>query len=347
MRHVIEPFHPLNYRPDGSLDSYNDPADFGLTDSGKQLRRTSLTWCSCRFPTAFGGLPCRHMLYCHVVGQVEKYPIHLVGDKWIRRTVESDEAMHMALHRTEPPRVIPRAPTSNPSSCMTRNERFKMFMAEAKVAAELVCSDHNAFSRALASLESISNLARGHNLRQDEPEEGLPQPTEDALPECNSSNAAIESPTDVASLKSALGIQFQRDTQPTRDECADNTTFLGRFVAVKFNPRRQGGWFVGQVEESITTDNFLNVYYPYDEKTVPHEFKKETNVLVRAFFMTNIHFLLAYMCFDACFAVAHGQGWQLDACQRVTSFDIGTRTSHEDPRARRRTRTSQVTALCT
>ena len=55
-----------DYDADDDPHSFNCPTDFGAGDApyGMKLvvRECSLDWCSCQYTTAFGGLPCRHIL---------------------------------------------------------------------------------------------------------------------------------------------------------------------------------------------------------------------------------------------------------------------------------------------
>ena len=57
--------------------SFDAPSDFGLSET-RSHRWTTLKWCSCQFSVAFGGLPCRHILYLCMTQEVQEYPTDVI-----------------------------------------------------------------------------------------------------------------------------------------------------------------------------------------------------------------------------------------------------------------------------
>ena len=269
------------YAGDGSVQTYEDPLDFGLQDTARRFRRTTLTGCSCGFFTAFGGLPCRHMLLLYILQQEQSFPLELVCSKWRQLAVDEEHRLHEALHRTLRPRLITSAQSAPRAQSMTRNERYRLFVAEAKIAAELVCSKQADFDYAFDILQGVTQRVREGNLAEPEGhtrECELPQAT--TLPAAQGEDSAMVSKTDVDDLIETIGLQLEADAPPTEEQCETRGAFLGRYIAYKWGAKKTGGWWLGNVTEQFEGDNTYCVFYTGDNETSEHDltFASHTSV---------------------------------------------------------------------
>jgi hypothetical protein len=271
-----------SYRPDGSVLSYDDPLDYGLDDANRKFRRTTQSWCSCGFFTAFGGLPCRHMLLIYMLRQENQYPIELIRNKWIQRTLEQERDLHMVLHRTLPPQLCTSRLRASGASTLSRSERYKQFMAEARIAAELVCSKPDDFARVFEMLQSITERIRTGNFAEHElnggdtavpGEAGSPQHASDVTHQSpdGQPRRAPASATDAKDLINALGLLFEADDPPTEEDCQTPGKFVNRYIAFKWAAKKCGGWHLGKIEEQEDDGVTYVATYASDGATGQHE----------------------------------------------------------------------------
>lgn len=270
-----------SYRPDGTILTFEDPLDYGLADSNRKFRRTTQSWCSCGFFTAFGGLPCRHMLLIYMLRQENQYPLELILNKWKQRTLEEERGLHLELHRTLPPRLCPSRLRASGASTLSRSERYKQFMAEAKIAAELVCSKPEDFARVFLMLQTITERIRTGNFAEPELDMGEAGVSQGPGPQ-HAANVPSQSPdgqskrapvsaTDAKDLNNALGLFFEADTPPTEEECETPGLFLNRYIAYKWHAKKCGGWHLGQIEEQLDDNATYVAKYASDDTTAEHE----------------------------------------------------------------------------
>jgi hypothetical protein len=129
----------LHFGEGGELpSSFDAPSDFGLSET-RSHRWTTLKWCSCQFSVAFGGLPCRHILYLCMTQEVQEYPTDDIHPTYLNLSDDDVLSMTRRLYATPaPPNVRPFAPGVAPRR-LSRVERFKLLMNEFQPICELGC----------------------------------------------------------------------------------------------------------------------------------------------------------------------------------------------------------------
>ena len=242
--------------------------DFGL-DEVSTARQTKKDWCSCQFATSFGGLPCRHMQHLYTVEMVTDFDFLLTGVemKWRLVTPEAADECLFHLRSMKPPSMQSIAPRA--SQGMTRAERYKELNLVFAALAELSVVNDAVFDQAMLGMKDLvkqvinspaqppsvahASSAAVWELPSD-PRASASPPAQAAsapAPDAQAQGSARGSPTDEASLASALGIglQVQKESPTEFDLSADEwwERLMGRIMAYKEKPKSQGGWYAGLI----------------------------------------------------------------------------------------------------
>ena len=235
--------------------------DFGLADSVR-LRRTSLSTCSCQYNTAFGGLPCRHIIHMCFVRGIEDYNVESIESKWLVVDEAAVAAAREALLLKAYPSGTARAgPSGSSTPTLNSLERFRALMVEARMVSELARESVGTFqqvndilvdlTRRLQRGLSIGKLDGGRQERQVGGEENG---------ENEEGDAASNYGTDAGEWLCSMGIMRIGCAKPTGAEFGVMKDWLvDKDVMVKWWPKGQGGWFAASVEEYDADNNTFKV----------------------------------------------------------------------------------------
>jgi hypothetical protein len=118
-----------DYGGDDEPRQFDCPTDYGLSDVGHGilvfLRQTSLEDCSCEYPRAFRGLPCRHMILAYILSGNTTYRTEIVAQKWLAMDEADELRMSLKLANTPAPTPASRA-SSSESSSSNRRDRYRL-----------------------------------------------------------------------------------------------------------------------------------------------------------------------------------------------------------------------------
>ena len=246
----------LKFNNDGSInwDTSSATVDFGLHESmeSKPHRSTSMNSCSCQWPVAFGGLPCRHIIHVHTCQQstLEDMQLILEGvlSKWVLKD-DLETARCAAELRTAPTDDIG-AVRFRHSQEISRKDRYRLLSQKFDAIADLGARNATNFDLVMTRLESIQQVLLEGN--RSKPTSTSREPDSEPVSGCNTSHnfsdaprgsqEANSSPSDIASLRSVLQFCFRPAPCPTQDEMRAQSwwkNLLGRFIAVKYAAKRQ------------------------------------------------------------------------------------------------------------
>ena len=273
--------------PDGQINFAANEAtdeDYSLEEDNRG-RSTTLYGCSCQYTVAFGGLPCRHMIHLHSVQQTsgEVFTSFLINvkDKWLL-SAESDVAAQLASLYTMPdPTMV--QPRLRPAQQMKKQDRIHALNQMFDAVCNLACQSDEVFDQAAHSLNELTQALlqpmRSQRCSAEQPNRGQNQTNEAPVCEEPSQSTTQTSKTDELSLKALLGVTWTPRVQPTEEQCAQPDwlkSILGCHVALKFNQKRQGGWYSGRVVAvQVTQDEVLMV--STERKDSPHDSSDESS----------------------------------------------------------------------
>ena len=122
-------------------------ADFDFGRASTRERVTSLTACSCQFPTRWG-LPCRHQLHLRIVLQRYDIPLSAISSLW--QLLSGDvRTARLARLLALPRRAASGGAVAPPA---TRSERYAQLVAEFRLLAELASASASATAGLIGSL---------------------------------------------------------------------------------------------------------------------------------------------------------------------------------------------------
>ena len=249
------------YDEAGRIEDFDDQNDFGDGTSGTftgcyNVRIVTFTpldggryGCTCMYCHAFGGLPCRHLLFHCIASGVSTFPTHRIQDKWLKHDQASLKTMRVRM-QTAPKYVPVRPLASSRATTLTRSDRYKILMSEARDIAHLACEDRADFDSALHALKECMRLlqvqAQPPPLQREQAApapapaaaSGAPGGDADAEDDEEESSSIEFAPRDEESYRQVMGISFEPDnTSITARQMKDFTflrTLVERWVVVKW-----------------------------------------------------------------------------------------------------------------
>ena len=289
---------------EGNIDWSQTPAleDFGL-DEVSTSRLTTLKSCSCQFPTAFGGLPCRHMQHLYTVSMTTDFQFLLtnIEHKW--RIVQSKVAQQRLCELRMRPSpfscpVLGRAPQG-----MSRAKRYQELSLLFEALADVATANDGAFDKAAEGMRGLiervinapyvtpSAAHAASSARWEAPAANAANKGRDTIgadaadlsPTCTPHDATEGATTSVktshvdeVSLKEVLGVTLKScPIAPTEYEMAADDwweTLLNKPMAYKEKGQGQGGWHSGLIiavrvnqENVIKVPTFDDIVYPDNE----------------------------------------------------------------------------------
>ena len=244
----------LDLNQAGEVNSYDCDADDGTSDMQKS-RRTTTRWCSCRFPVAFGGIPCRHIIRVCLKEDVETYPIELIHFRYLKTSDEEMRDRASTLMATPAPIAGFTRPAEQAISVA---EKRAVLTAEAGTVVELAMSQlsmnpgafekvHGVLSQLKKELLHVRADARqaqhGSSSNSNPVPVALsPDPTAPVPVPVPVQPAAVPPSKDVIDLRESLGVGAKLAEVP-----AALPILLGLKVAIKHNNLGSKGWFAGMV----------------------------------------------------------------------------------------------------
>ena len=238
----------VHYDNEGNVQCYDCDEDLGVGGESHKRRITSLDVCSCQLHNVLR-IPCRHMLYLRMFlpasSVLAATPLlELCGAKWQRH---DDALTKQLVHKLRTYRPLTTAPAAHAAATMTRAERTSYAMSEFRSVAD-VAAGSDELTALLVQCMPVLISALSANRPPELPAEPL---------QVEETTAAAPPPMlptkDFASLTTAL-----KSTLTPTDACLDESkvvagtidVFDERCVAVKWNNRNTGGWFVGYPEKA-------------------------------------------------------------------------------------------------
>ena len=290
----------LNDRGDINWASTPGEEDFGL-DEVTTSRLTGLESCSCQFPKAFGGLPCRHLQHRYAVEMTTDFDFLLakIEPKWKIVPPAIVQKRVCELRMRPAPEIQPRYGSRAPQG-MGRTKRYKVLSLLFDALAEVATVNDSAFDIAAEGMRTLINrtinaryvspaaahaasaacweapAAAGPHVRlgEEQPVSGAAADAESAAraPAAATSNEK-SSPTDDLSLKEILGVSLMPlPIAPTEYDMSEDAwweALLGKPIAYKEKGLGHGHWYLGRIiavrvnEEVLNTvDTFHDIVYP-------------------------------------------------------------------------------------
>lgn len=262
---------------EGSLVwNFESPEDYGLASDENATTKNRLTTfkkCSCQFSTAFGGLPCRHILALHTINQSQenKFAEHLqsIADKWI---VKAPEAKREAVSklRTAPDPIALTVTTFGTGQALTRKERFKILSQHCEALSDVAVTSNEAFDTAVETIKGLTKKLLHPQRTSASPRAShcaaVPLEAENAGAGAGAGSAFENaSATDEASLRSILGVTTTPLPPPTDDDFNSDAWWRDLYrshIAIKFENKRSGGWEAGIIcaiglssDETLASDS--------------------------------------------------------------------------------------------
>ena len=256
---------------DGSIswEKFTSPEDFGQSEAMfpnglPRPRTTSLLECSCQFTMAFGGLPCRHIIYLHTINatKVEMHAriLNNIKSKWVFLGQATCQRLVKDLRMVEDPTKSIRYTRTLK---IDRVLRFRVLSRHFEALCNVATDTDEHFDDAVAAMEALTlKLSADPIPRRDPPPDdgrwcAAGRPTVSAetpfpgepTPQ-NTDRPLRESPTDLASLSQVLGINFKPRLPPSLEAMSEEKwqrQLLGKPIALKFKPLKHGGWYLGFV----------------------------------------------------------------------------------------------------
>ena len=250
------------YDENGMIIGYECDMDFGF---GKKDRVRSVTGylcpegCSCQFPTAFGGLPCRHILKVFLLRDLKKFPIDGVSPKWLLLNDAQLARNTTQLRRTALARRMDDDEESVPAC--TSDARAAQVMDAARRLADASAASGTAYDVVIREMEAISlHLAEDGN------------GASAALPSARSEASA---PSE-GSLEAVLGVLLRAaEDAPDVDLILEEPRqLLGQRVAIY--KHRKGGWILATVASVLSPGEDTLIGSGKDRKPYPCNYELET-----------------------------------------------------------------------
>jgi hypothetical protein len=167
---------------------------------------------------------------------------------------------------------------------LTKNERFQLLSQKTETLCILASSSLDRFESLTAQLDEMITKMLNPRPRQRTNVGGeqrevsrVPMPEAEAEPTIPAAQPSQGSTGDENSLREALGLNFSPCPTPPELDFLDNEwwrSLMGRYIALKFSNKRQGGWHLGQivgvgVDENTTLLNEESDSSSDDELTLP------------------------------------------------------------------------------
>jgi hypothetical protein len=257
----------IHYHENGTVRSYRDDADFGIQARGDKEHLVRMSpggtpYCSCSFTTSSGGILCTGTLRLLLQLQVSQYPMELLKPKWLLCDAFQRKQSAAKL------RMLSASASDAPPARDSTHARLAALMSSFRPVAELssqsktatddlqkliagLLSDFNradARSAAVPTPRRINRPAAAEPTHAPRAETPAPPPPDapraetPAPPPPVPLPPALISPTDVASLKDALGAAYM--VHPFDDNTIAGLS-CGDLIAVKYAGKKQGGWYAG------------------------------------------------------------------------------------------------------
>ena len=263
----------INLDDDGSINWIRSlaPQDNGLGGDSR-ARVTTLTDCSCQFPIAFGGLPCRHEQCVHLRNGSGPDEFRALLDRVSFRWIAISEAQEHSLItnlRLKPEPIVHKLFT-RVHKRGEREDRFKSLTTHANALVELGVRSDVDFEAATSGLRDL--IAHLQNLRmppsrrgsgaaaatgaQGAGQEGASNDNEQTMTG-ESATAVVESHKDQMSLKNALNMVYMPCAKPTDNEWTTDgwwRSLVKRRIAWKYENKKRGGWAVGIIIKAGISD---------------------------------------------------------------------------------------------
>ena len=282
---------PCQFNNSNEPHNFDCPTDFGLADApygGTPLkyRIATVTHCSCQFPMAFGGLPCRHILAACLHDGLTEYPTESIASKWLLLDAHEEhrleeKLLRAASQRSDAPPLAAHASGSS-TSTLSRAERYRMILSDARNVADKACESAETFHETMTVLKELrtrlrlglsvggawasANDGKRQNDESTTDGQGVPEP------EASEGTAYYQ---DMKDWDAAMGIARKAvPTLPDNFVAAEDALF--KTVMVKYYPKRQGGWYAGTVQSWDSHAGLFEVKFEADNKT--ERLRLETNM---------------------------------------------------------------------
>ena len=251
----IDNFTPVA-RDDGSTVSWQCDADFGIGDfSGHAGHRTSLRDCTCQYPSVFG-LPCRHILHLHTLGQEEELQYEC-SQFWYAKSPEAVQRDLQLLRAMPKPSTAAAVSSGGPSV----SDRRALLLDDLLPLVDFASRNGDAFSTFKHCMPALKHALQ-HNAVL-----AIPN-THHVTAEPAAKPAAASQPTespDQELIRSHLGSNFVAEPQYIDEASLDGGLF-GRRILVKYGTKH---WYMAEVQcrkdNADDGDRFL-VIYSADDK---------------------------------------------------------------------------------
>jgi hypothetical protein len=234
----------------------DDYEDVGLQEAGVTNRLASIAKCSCQFDKSSGLDLCRHRIaimqsICQHI-QIERLYDYLgvaISPKWLVQDNDNELEALRSLRNMPVPAVPRPNVTAAATPVQTKMERFALVMSELRIVADTASQSPAATEELLKRATQMQReLMNGTFVAKPElaPRVDLAAAAHAAAQELHRENNA-----DALSLRHALGLTRQEDSQVTDDEWfnseAMNVFMLQKEVAYKYHAKGKGGWHVGKI----------------------------------------------------------------------------------------------------
>ena len=269
-----------DYDEDGEPQEFNCPTDYGLSDVGHGmtvfLRQTSLVDCSCQYPRAFGGLPCRHMIHTYIVSGQTTYNTTIIAQKWLAMDAAEELRMSLQLGNTPAPAPPARA-SSGESSSLNRRDRFRLLLNHTRDVATLACEDPATFAQSDALFKELTRrLRRGLSIDGAWGSAAEPANKQATQQQAHGTFQASEVPAaeDLKDWTASLGVS-RRAVQSLPPRFDDETMDLGELlvgysILYKYNAKKSGGWYYAEVTDYDDENGMAKLEFEIDNKVEWH-----------------------------------------------------------------------------
>ena len=196
--------------------------DFGEGRESR-ARYTTLLNCSCQYTSAFGGLPCRHMLHLHMRQQTTeedfKQVLKNVKCKWLESNDASVEKLAAKVRSLPDPNIM--APRCRPRQQMSKHQRIAVMNGLFDALCNLGCTNDALFDKVCAGLEDLTfKLIDGDEQHSSASNQRSSQATAASVEE--PVEKRVSSKTDEMSLKAILGVSWKPREPPSVEEYYEN-----------------------------------------------------------------------------------------------------------------------------
>ena len=302
--------------------------DDNLDNDSRGSRLTTATTCSCLFPIAFLGLPCRHIQHFHIVTKTSDFePLMTNMDtKWLELGEVGEERLLVNLMNKKKPESV--HGFTRTTSILTKTERHQILLPKAETLCVLASTTNERFETASTELDEMIALmvqsriqprrqsaGQSSSQRTEASVEEVAAEVNNTAPKTPTARSTKRSPGDEASLNNALGLSFTPSSTPPELLFLDNDWWrklLGRYIAVKWNGKCQGGWFLGNIIGVGVSDNETLLNGEPDSSSSEDELALKEGTVLIAFPSdgTNTEFTLLYKFYSET-AYAQKNSWML------------------------------------